>query len=399
MAHKKRVVIVGGGFGGIKTAIELAGEKNIEVTLISDKEYFLYYPSLYETATGGARRVSIAHLGDIFKGYPQIKRVTGEMISLDTTRKHIVLKDGSHVDYDMVVLALGVVTSYFGLQGLDTYSYSIKTYEGLLKFKQHLHDTVMEEGELDKNYIVVGAGPTGVELSAAMASYLKRIKEKHDIKSRRKIHISLVEAAPRVLPRMSEKASKKVHDHLSKLGVNVMVNKKVESEDDDSIIISGKDIPSKTVVWTSGVSNHPFFKEHADIFELAPNGRVVVSEYLEAKPGVFVIGDNAATKFTGLAQTALHDAQFVSRVIRAYVHDAPLPKYKAVMPPVVIPAGKNWAIFEWHGIRISGPLAGMIRRAADVIGYHDVFPIGLTFGAFMAAYDEQEECPICSIKA
>lgn len=399
MAHKKRVVIVGGGFGGIKTAIELAGEKNIEITLVSDKEYFLYYPSLYETATGGARRVSIAHLGDIFKGYPQIKRVTGEMISLDTTRKHVVLKDGSHVDYDMVVIALGVVTSYFGLQGLDTFSYSIKTYEGLLKFKQHLHDTAMQDHELDKNYIVVGAGPTGVELSAAMASYLKRIKEKHDIKSRRKIHISLVEAAPRVLPRMSEKASKKVHDHLVKLGVNVMVNKKVESEDDDSIIISGKDIPSKTVVWTSGVSNHPFFKQHADIFELAPNGRVVVNEHLEAKPNVFVIGDNAATKFTGLAQTALHDAQFVSKVIRAYVREAPLPKYKAVMPPVVIPAGKNWAIFEWHGIRISGPLAGLIRRAADVIGYHDVFPLGLTFGAFMAAYDEQEECPICSIKA
>lgn len=399
MAHKKRIVIVGGGFGGVKTAIELAGEKNVDITLVSDKEFFLYYPSLYETATGGARRVSIAHLADIFKGYPQIKRVTGEMISLDTTRKHVVLKDGSHVDYDMVVIALGVVTSYFGLQGLDTYSYSIKTYDGLLKFKQHLHDAVMQDHELDKNYIVVGAGPTGVELSAAMASYLKRIKEKHGIKSRRKIHISLVEAAPRVLPRMSEQASKKVHKHLEKLGVNVMVNKKVESADDDSIIISGKDIPSKTIVWTSGVSNHPFFKEHADIFELAPNGRVIVNEHLEAKPNVFVIGDNAATKFTGLAQTALHDAQFVSKVIRAYVREAPLPKYSAVMPPVVIPAGKNWAIFEWHGIRISGPLAGLIRRAADVIGYHDVFPIGLTFGAFMASYDEQEECQICSVKA
>ncbi len=398
MAHTKRLVVVGGGFGGIKTAIELAGEKNLDITLISDKEHFLYYPNLYETATGGARRISIAHLDDIFKGYPQIKRLTGEMVGLDTQRRHVVLRDGTHMDYDMVVLALGVVTSYFGLKGLDEFSYNIKTYDGLLKFKQHLHSMVMENHDMDKNYIVVGAGPTGVELSAAMASYLKRIKAKHGITSRRKIHISLVEAAPRVLPRMSESASRKVHRHLTKLGVNVMVNKKVESADDDSIIISGKDIPSKTIVWTSGVSNHPFFKEHSDIFALAPNGRVVVDEHLEAQPGVFVIGDNAATKFTGLAQTALHDALFVTKLIRAQMRGKPLPVYAPVMPPVVVPAGKHWAIFEWHGIRLAGRLAAMIRRAADVIGYHDVFPIGLTFGAFMASYEEQEECPTCAIK-
>lgn len=398
MAHKKRLVIVGAGFGGVKTALELAGEKDLEITLVSDKEFFLYYPSLYETATGGARRVSIAHLSDIFKGYPQIKQITGEMVGIDTERKHITLKDGKHVDYDMVVLALGVVTSYFGLEGLDTYSYNIKSYEGLLKFKQHLHDAVMQDHELDKNYVVVGAGPTGVELSAAMASYLRRIKENHGITSRRKIHVNLVEAAPRVLPRMSEKASAKVLKRLKKLGVNVQLNKKVESQDDDSIIISGKDVPSKTVVWTSGVSNHPFFKEHGDLFQFAPNGRVIVNEHLEAQPHLYVIGDNAATKFTGLAQTALHDALFVAKVIRAELKGKPLPTYKAVMPPVVVPAGKNWAIFEWHGIRLTGWIAGLIRRAADAIGYHDVFPLGLTFGAFLAAYSEQEECPICSVK-
>jgi len=181
--------------------------------------------------------------------------------------------------------------------------------------------------------------------------------------------------------------------------VRVMTNKKVESADDDSIIISGKDIPSKTIVWTSGVSNHPFYKEHADLFQLAPNGRVIVNEHLEAQPDVYVIGDNAATKFTGLAQTALHDAIFVSKTIKSRIHDKPLPTYKPVMPPVVVPAGRNWAILEWKGIRLTGWIGSTIRRAADVIGYRDVFPLGLTFGAFMAGYQEQEECPVCSIKA
>lgn len=398
MAHKKRLVIVGGGFGGIKTALELAQRQDLAITLVSDREYFLYYPSLYETATGSARRVSIAHLDDIFAGKPQIKRVTGEMVGIDTQRKHITLKDGDVLEYDMVVLALGVVTSYFGLEGLDTYSYNIKTYDGMLAFKQHLHATLTEEHEMDKNYIVVGAGPTGVELSAAMASYLKRIKKNHGISSRRQIHISLVEAAPRVLPRMSEKASELVTRRLKKLGVHVMTNKKVESADDDSIIISGKDIPSKTIVWTSGVSNHPFYREHSDIFQLAPNGRVIVNDQLEACPDVYVIGDNAATKFTGLAQTALHDAMFVARVIRARLAGMPLPHYHAVMPPVVVPAGKDWAILEWRGIRLTGRLGALVRRAADVIGYRDIFPLGLTFGAFMAGYTEQEECPVCSIR-
>lgn len=399
MAHKKRLVIVGAGFAGVKTALELAGEKDLHITLISDKEFFLYYPSLYEVATGTSRRSSIAHLSDIFKNHPQINRVTGEMVGIDAQRKHIVLKDGAHVDYDMVVLALGVVTSYFGLQGLDTYSYNIKTYEGLIKFKQHLHESVTQDHAMDKNYVVVGAGPTGVELSAAMAHYLKKIKENHGVSSRRRIHINLVEAAPRVLPRMSEKASKLVTKRLKKLGVNVMVNKKVESADDDSIIISGKDVPSKTIVWTSGVSNHPFYKENGDLFQLAPNGRVIVNEHLEAHPDIYVIGDNAATKFTGLAQTALHDAIFVSSVIRSQLRNQPLPAYKAVMPPVVVPAGKNWAILEWKGIRLTGIAGGLMRKAADVIGYRDVFPLGLTFGAFMASYENQEECPVCSIKA
>ena len=396
--HKKRIVIVGGGFGGIKTALELAGEENLAITLVSDKDHFVYYPALYATATGGSHLQSIASLSEVFKNYPQVTVVVDEMAGLDAHRKHVTLKSGAHLDYDMVVLALGVVTSYFGLEGLQEYSYGIKSYKEVQRFKQHLHQELIDDKQFDKNYIVVGAGPTGVELSAAMATYLKRIKEKHGIKSRRHIHISLVEAAPRVLPRMSERASALVEKRLKKLGVDVQTNKKVESEDDDSIIISGRDIPSKTVVWTSGVSNHPFFKDHTDLFTLAKNGRVNVDPYLQAQKHVYVIGDNAATPYTGMAQTALHDAQFVARVIKAEIHGKTRPQYKAVKPPTVVPAGKNWAIFEWYGIRLTGWVASLIRRAADAIGYHDVLPLGQALGAWKAEYVHEESCPTCATK-
>jgi len=392
---KKRLVIVGGGFGGVKTALRLAKEKNLDITLISDKDHFLYYPALYATATGGSHLQSVALLADIFSAFPQVRIIQDTVAGLDAQRHHITTVQGKHYEYDYVVLAIGVVTSYFGIEGLAEFSYGIKSYPEVKRFKKHLHDELVADRELDKNYMVVGAGPTGVELSAAMESYLEAIAHNHKIR-KRKVHVNLIEAAPRVLPRMSERASQAVEQRLKSVGVRVMTNKKVESQDDDSIIISGKDIPSRTVVWTSGVSNHPFYKEHSDLFKLAPNGRVIVDSHLEGAPNVYVIGDNAATQYTGLAQTALHDAIFVSKVIGARLHGRAMPMYKAKNPPVVIPVGKNWAIFEWHKLRFGGWAASIVRRMADAIGYHDVLPIGQALGAWKAEYVQEEDCPVCA---
>jgi NADH dehydrogenase len=391
---KQHIVIIGGGFGGVKTALELAHDESCDVTLISDKDYFVYYPALYATATGGSHLQSFVPLSEIFESAPNIKIVRDEVVGIDTHRRHIVGGSKKHYEYDQVVFAMGVVTTYFGIKGLDQFSYNIKSHDEVLRFKKHLHDELVQDKHMDKHYIVVGAGATGVELSAALASYLKRIAKNHHIRNAR-VRIKLVEAAPRVLPRMSERASDIVQKRLQDLGVDVMTNKKVESEDDDSIIVSGRDIPSKTVVWTSGVSNHPFFAEHTDLFKLAKNGRVIVDDHLSAAPDVYVIGDNAVTPYSGLAQTALHDAQFVARVIKARVHGHSLPEYRAVKPPVVIPIGGSWAILEWGPLRITGWSASIIRRAADMIGYDDILPIGQALGVWRAEYINEENCPIC----
>ena len=360
-----KVVIVGGGFGGVKAALELSKDKSVDVTLVSDRDHFLFYPALYATATGRSRRESILPLSKVFEN-SDVKVVIDTVTGLDTHRR-LVVGQSHQLPYDRVVFSLGVVTSYFGIEGLDKYSYSIKSASELNRFKKHLHDELADQ-ELDKNYIVVGAGPTGVELSAALAHYLKRIAENHNVRHQ-KIRLALVEAAPRVLPRMSERASELVERELARLGVAVQTNKKVESADDDSIIISGKDIPSRTVVWTSGVSNHPFFAEHSDIFKLAKNGRVEVDQHLKVDSHIYVIGDNAATQYTGLAQTAIHDAKFVARAIQAEAHHRSLPIYKAKKQPVVIPVGERWAIFEYGPLRLSGILGAFICRSANFVGY------------------------------
>jgi NADH dehydrogenase len=385
-----KVVIVGGGFGGVKTALELAEDPTFDITLISERDHFLYYPALYGTATGGSHLESVVPLEQIFHG-KKIKIVQASMQGLDIHRK-IVATDRGEFQYDEVVLAIGVVTTYFGLEGLDRYSYSIKTYDELQRFKHHLHQELVDDKHLDKNYIIVGAGPTGVELSAALVRYLQHISAAHKVR-KTKLRVRLIEAAPRVLPRMSETASALVHKRLTSLGVDVELNKKVESQDDDSIFISGKDVLTETVVWTSGVTNHPFFKEHG--FPLAPNGRVVVDSSLHVYPNVFVIGDNAATPYTGLAQTALHDALFVAKYLKASAHHKTLPFYKDVKPPVVIPVGDNWAVLEWGHLRLTGWLASLVRSAADFIGYHDILPIGQALGVWHAQRVHEESCEIC----
>ena len=174
-----------------------------------------------------------------------------------------------------------------------------------------------------------------------------------------------------------------------------MTNKKVESEDDDSIIISGKDIPSKTVVWTSGVANNPFFAEHHDVFPLAPNGRVTVDEHLKVDNTIYVIGDNANTPYTGLAQTAIYDGVYVARAIKAELYKQQLPLYKPRKSPVVIPVGTNWALLEYGHIRLTGFLAAVVRRFADLIGFLDFFTFPTAFRLWLLEERRDEDCPIC----
>ena len=390
-----RVVIVGGGFGGVKAALELVKDKKVSVTLVTDKDHFLFYPALYSTATGRSWQQSVLPLSEIFKN-DRIKVVRDSVVGLDTVRRFVVTTQGQ-VHYDRVIFALGVVTSYFGIAGLDNYSFSIKSATEIERFKKHLHDELTSEQRLDKNYIIVGAGPTGVELAASLTGYLRRIGKRHMVKNSR-IRLSLVEAAPRVLPRMSERSSALITKQLKKVGVTVMTGKKVESEDDDSIIISGTDIPSKTVVWTSGVANHPFFAEHSDIFKLAPNGRVEVDSHLRVDKHIYVIGDNANTPYTGLAQTAIHDAHFVAKAIRADVRNQPLPEYRPRKQPVVVPVGENWALFEYGPLRFSGWLGSLVLRAAHLMGYLDFFPATTAARIWLSSDEHDEACFVCKYR-
>ncbi len=389
---KKRVLIVGGGFGGVKSAITLSRDPRLDITLLSERKNFRFYPTLYRTATGGISSESSIPLKSIFEDRPVDLRI-GKAIHLNKEAKTITTADGDKFHYDFLVLSLGVVTNYFGIKGLEEYSFGIKSLEEANRLKRHLHKQLIDERRPDLNYVIVGGGPTGIELAGALAQYIHKIMRCHDIRNR-PIHIDLVEAAPRLMSRMPVAMSHKIADRLRSLGVKLELGKTVEGEGADSLVISGKTITSHTVVWTAGVTNNPFFSENG--FDITNHGKVAVDQYLQSAPDVFVIGDNANTPFSGTAQTALYDAHFISKnLIRHVEGKYPLP-YIPKSPIYVTPAGPYWAAVLWGKIQFYGLIGWAMHQAAEFRGFHDLLKLLPASEQWVKEFEQEDNCPVCA---
>lgn len=393
-SQKKHVLILGGGFGGIKTALNLSGVDQYDVTLMSDQTEFKYYPALYRSATGSSRNASIIPLDDIFKG-KTTNLMHERAKTLDRDARVVVTESGKKAPYDILVVALGSITNYFGIQGLAEFSYGIKSIDEAERLKAHLHSLMLNNRKPDQNYIVVGGGPTGVELAGALPGYLQWIMKQHGIKNRR-INIELVEGSPRLLPRMPRDLSAAVARQLRRQGVKLYLGKRVEGQTADGLIINGKTVKSHTVVWTAGMASNPFLAENGFLLD---HGKVVVDEFLRAKnepaENIYVIGDNALTEYSGMAQTALHDAVFLAANLKRLAHGWVPRVYRPKRPIYVYPAGEHWSAVLWGSIRIYGWLGWALREAADWIGYHDVEPWWKASRLFMAEYQSEDDCPVC----
>ncbi|MEK7594930.1 MAG: FAD-dependent oxidoreductase [Patescibacteria group bacterium] len=390
---KKRVLIVGAGFGGTKAGLELADDPRFEVTILSDSEDFRYYPTLYRTATGGKRSNSSIPIAQIFAG-KHVAIARGVAKTIDRKAKTITTEDGKIYEFDTLIIGLGVVTNYFGIPGLSEYAYSIKSQSEVARFKAHLHEQLTDEKQPDPHYVVVGAGPTGIELAGELPSYLKYIMKNHGINSR-KVHVDLIEAAPRLLPRMAKLTSSRVKRRLKKLGVKLYVGSAVQGQSVDGLTVNGKPIRSHTVIWTAGVTNHPFFSENN--FVMMGRGKVAVDVYLQAADDIFVVGDNANTPYSGLAQTALRDGEFVAKNLRRREDGKDMKSYVAKRPIAVIPAGPHWAAVEWGKTKLYGWMGWVLREAADLIGFHDLEPWPKATRQFLTEFTDEDDCEVCAV--
>lgn len=396
---KKHVVVVGGGWAGIRLVRKLKKLANhqVRITLVSNEPYFRYSAALYRVATGHKEKEAIIPIHELIADVPQARFVRGSIRAIHPKDKTITLSNGTILHYDFAVLALGSVTTYFGIPGIEENAYSIKTQRELRTFRTHVHQELLDERAPDKHYVIVGAGPTGVELAAAMASYMKSVVKRHGIQ-RKRVRIELIEASSRVLPMSRQRASQLALKRLRTLGVHVHLNSKVEYETEASLVVNGRSIPTKTVVWTAGVANSPFFSKHPKIFTLNNKNRVVVDDHLRVAKKLYVIGDNAVTPYSGLGLTAVHNASYVAKDIVASIEGATrTAAYHPLVPATVVPVGKHWAVFQYRSIVFGSWAGGVMRSLADLVSYSDIAGWRAALKLWLHSNELEEQCVLCKI--
>jgi len=393
MSTKKKVVIVGGGFGGVKSALNLATHKDFSVTLISDRKDFFYHPTLYHTATGGGSSMSQIPLIDIVGGRA-IELVIDKAEKINKKERKLKLASGKTLHFDILILALGSVTNYFNIPGLKEYSFGIKSIEEAEELKEHLHKQITDKLEPDLNYIVIGGGPTGIELAAALPDYINKIIKQHGL-PKHKVNVELVEACPRLLPKLPKTVSWALAKRLKQLKVRLYLDTPVQAETANNLLMGGKYIRSRTVIWTAGVSNSPFFADNH--FVLSKNGKVTVDKLLQAWPGVYVIGDSADTEFSGMAQTAIHDADFVTNNLIRHKNGKKPYIYKIKRPIYVIPVGKGWAAVKWGKFEFYGRVGWWLRRIADWRAYSELETWWQATEHILDTFDTEDDCASCAL--
>lgn len=394
---RKHLVIVGGGWAGLSLARNLKNinKNNLRITLISDDANFRYSPGLYRVATGHRERETIIPIGEVTADLSHVTFVKARATKINRGERTITVTNGQKFHYDYAVFALGSVTSYFGIPGVEEYSFGINSVKELHVLRTHIHKVLMDDKRPDKNYVIVGAGPTGVELASAMTTYIKLVIKRHGLRQSN-INVELIEAAPRVTQMLQPHTSKKILRHLRSLGIKVHLNSKVEAETASSLQFNGRSIPTKTVIWTAGMVNNPFFKQNNGQFNLNERGKVVVDESLRVDDHTYVIGDNAATQHSGLALTAVHNAKFVANDIKKRLRgDKSLRIYKPLTPASIIPVGSHWAIMQYKNIHVSGRLGAMLRVVADFIGYIDVLGVSRGIRVMTLLNMREETCSVC----
>ena len=332
MSHK--VVVLGGGFAGLSAVHALHSAPDAEVTLVDRRNFHLFQPLLYQVATGSLSPSEISSpLRSIFSKQRNTRVLLGEALHIDTDASTVTLSEGTRLEYDTLVVAAGSVTSYFGHDNWAPYAQCLKSIEDATEMRRRIF-TAFENAELEGTtdnspwltFVIVGGGPTGVELAGAL-SEIARKTLKDDFRSIRPemAQLILVDQVPRILPAFSEHLSAKAEATLLKLGVRVRCGLRVTDIDENGVKLQHADgrpleIPAKTVLWAGGVAVPLIVKElvRATGAPADPRGRPLVLPDLTVPghPEIFVAGDTAALdQLPGVAQVALQQGRYVGETI------------------------------------------------------------------------------------
>lgn len=369
--RKTHVVIVGAGFGGLTAARALA-HLPVQVTVIDRKNHHTFQPLLYQVATAGLSPGEIAApIRWILRGHKNVQVLLGEVVDFNLDRRVVRLRDAS-ASYDYLIVAAGARHSYFGHNEWEALAPGLKTVEDaieirrrvLLAFELAERQAAEGEGHMPLNFVVIGGGPTGVELAGTLAEIARRVLS-HEFQSidPRSTRILLIEGGPRVLPAYSEDLSRSAEEQLRHLGVEVLTSTMVTGVDADAVHVGDTRIPATVILWAAGVAASPLGKRLGATADRA--GRILVQPDLSVPghPEVFVIGDLAAVKdehgqwLPGVAPVAIQQGKAAAKSIRRDLEHHSRQSFHYFDKGSLATIGRAAAVAQFGKIHISGFLA------------------------------------------
>ncbi len=402
---RSRVVIVGGGFGGLQ-AVRALADAPVDITVIDRRNHHLFQPLLYQVATASLNPSEIAApIRRILRRQENVEVVLGNAVGVDRVGRKVFLMDGE-VGYDHLVLATGVTHSYFGHEEWPEHAPGLKTLSDALEMRRKIflafeaaeREPPGESRDAWMTFVIVGAGPTGVELAGALAEITR-----HTLRSDfrhidpRSTRVILVEGAPRVLPAMKERLSAKAQHQLERLGIQVRTNAQVTCIDETGVRVGDEHILARNVFWAAGVSASPLATTLGVPLDRA--GRVQINRDLTL-PGddrVYVIGDLASLQqdgrpVPGVAPAAMQQGRHAAGNIKRALQGGQLKPFRYFDKGTLATIGRASGVADIRGLQLSGGLAWfcwLLVHFWFLIGFRNRFVVMLEWARAYLTYEKQ----------
>jgi NADH:ubiquinone reductase (H+-translocating) len=395
---KKTVVVVGGGFGGVRAALDLSRRKqDLDIVLIDKNGYHTFTPDCYKLlAPASESRIHFnpvkfrmffssitISLAEIFEGRENVELVFDEVVEINHSNQEIATLGGLHLRYDWLILAVGAVTNFFDVPGLRSRALEFKTASDALNLRNAVDEVFSRKNKNEKiNIIVGGGGFTGCEVAAELSGFLQKLSSihSHPIEN---IRLIIIEAAPVLLSSAGDWAGQKAQSRFKKLGVEIILSDAIVDVRDRTIALkSSKIIDYDILVWTAGVKANPLNEKFAGL-TLAKNACIPVDEYLQISlsPNIFAIGDAAYCRgpdekpLPMTAQTAISQGRYAAYAIKKFLLGRQALKFHPNKIRVIIPFDRHYAIAISGWLKIEGFSAWAFKRFAAFRYFLSILPV------------------------
>jgi NADH dehydrogenase len=382
---RPHVVVIGAGFGGLSTVQSLKND-DVDITLVDRRNHHLFVPLLYQVATAQLSADAIAQpIRSILKKQKNVKVLFDEATDIDVEGKSVTLASGQALSYDFLVIAVGAKDSYFGHDEWAEHAPGLKSLEDaerirqqfLLTFERAEKETDPQKRKALLTFVIVGGGPTGVEMAGAIAE-IRNHTLQHEYRNfnPRDARVILLEGLPRVFPMFREKLSARAQKDLEHLGVEVRTGSLVTSIDEHGVVVGGEDrIETETIVWAAGIRAASLTPSLKDVTALDRSGRVPVSRELTVPghPEIFVIGDASIAKspedkpLGAVAPVAIQGGEHAARNIQRSMRNEAYAPFVYNDRGSMATIGRNRAVADIYNMQFTGFIAWLLWAVVHIM--------------------------------